>query len=209
MPSDHGAIRRWLTDIQHHIGMAQGFVAGINYEAFRDDKLRLYAVTRCLEIISEASRRLPDELKARHTSIEWRDMAAAGNIYRHEYEDVAAGRVWRTLVVSLPLLLAVIEQELQTLDQSSLTLRPHPGEGHAMTNQNDIAWVTLTIELPDEVGARLEKVAREAGMSLKCYCTRVLLKDLLKGASAEQKERWREQIPATLRRNGCDNSTEL
>ena len=49
MPSDHGAIRRWLTDIQHHIGMAQGFVAGINYETFRDDNLRLYAVTRCLE----------------------------------------------------------------------------------------------------------------------------------------------------------------
>jgi uncharacterized protein with HEPN domain len=119
MPSDHGAIRRWLTDIQHHIRMAQGFVAGMNYETFKDDDLRLYAVTRCLEIISEASRRLPDELKARHASIEWRDMAAAGNIYRHEYEDVAARRVWRTLTASLPLLLDVIEQELQMLNQSS------------------------------------------------------------------------------------------
>ena len=66
MPSDHGAVRRWLIDIQHHIGMARGFVAGMNYEMFKDDNLRLYAVTRCLEIISEASRRLPDELKARH-----------------------------------------------------------------------------------------------------------------------------------------------
>ena len=46
----------------------------------KDDNLRLYAVTRCLEIISEASRRLPQELKARHPSIEWREMAAAGNI---------------------------------------------------------------------------------------------------------------------------------
>jgi uncharacterized protein with HEPN domain len=118
MPSDHGVTRRWLIDIQRQIVMAQDFVAGINYESFKDDNLRLYAVTRCLEIISEASRRLPDELKARHTSIEWRDMAAAGNIYRHEYEDVAARRIWRTLTVSLPLLLAVIEQELQMLDQS-------------------------------------------------------------------------------------------
>jgi uncharacterized protein with HEPN domain len=66
--------------------------------------LRRYAVTRCLEIISEASRRLPDELKARHPAIAWRDMAAAGNIYRHEYEDVAARRVWLTLTMSLPLL---------------------------------------------------------------------------------------------------------
>lgn len=116
MPSEHGAIRRWLTDIRHHIGLAQGFVAGVDYESFKDDYLRLYAVTRCLEITSEASRCLPDELKARHTSIERLDMAAAGNIYRHEYEDVAARRVWRTLTVSLPALLAVVEQELEKLD---------------------------------------------------------------------------------------------
>jgi uncharacterized protein with HEPN domain len=83
----------------------------------RADNLRLYAVTRCLEIISEASRRLPDEVKARHPSIAWREMAAAGNIYRHEYEDVAARRVWRTLTVSLPLLRAAIERELASLGE--------------------------------------------------------------------------------------------
>jgi hypothetical protein len=53
MPSDDGATRRWLMDIQYHIGMAQGFVAGTSYETFKSDNLRLYAVTRCLEIISE------------------------------------------------------------------------------------------------------------------------------------------------------------
>jgi uncharacterized protein with HEPN domain len=53
MPSDPGAIRRWLIDIQHHIAMAQEFVAGTDYEAFKNDNLRLYAVTRCLEIISK------------------------------------------------------------------------------------------------------------------------------------------------------------
>jgi uncharacterized protein with HEPN domain len=93
MPSEQEATGRWLKDIRHHIAMAEGFVSGINYEAFKDDNLRLYAVIRCLEIISEASRRLPPELKARHSSIDWRQMAAAGNIYRHEYEDVAARRV--------------------------------------------------------------------------------------------------------------------
>jgi uncharacterized protein with HEPN domain len=112
MPSDPGPARRWLADIQHHIAMAEGFVAGIGYDSFKDDNLRLYAVTRCLEIISEASRRLPDEVKARHPSIAWREMAAAGNIYRHEYEDVAARRVWRTLTISLPPLRAVVEAEL-------------------------------------------------------------------------------------------------
>jgi predicted nucleotidyltransferase len=59
-------------------------------------------VTRRLEVISEASRRLPEELKARHPSIPWRAMGAAGNIYRHEYEDVAVRGVWDTLGHHLP-----------------------------------------------------------------------------------------------------------
>jgi uncharacterized protein with HEPN domain len=116
MPSEAEATLRWLHDIQHHIAMATGFVEGIGYPAFKNDNLRLYAVTRCLEIISEASRRLSEELKTRHKSIAWREMAAAGNIYRHEYEDVAADRVWRTLTVSLPLLHDVIARELAAHD---------------------------------------------------------------------------------------------
>jgi uncharacterized protein with HEPN domain len=114
-PSDPEALRRWLNDIRHHIALAEGFVAGMAYTTFKDDDLHLYAVVRCLEIISEASRRLPDAFKARHPSINWRDMAGAGNIYRHDYEDVAASRVWRTLTLSLPLLKIVIEQELTAL----------------------------------------------------------------------------------------------
>jgi len=47
--------------------------------------LRIYAVTRCLDLISEASRRPSHVLKARHPLTEWREMAAAENIYRHEY----------------------------------------------------------------------------------------------------------------------------
>jgi hypothetical protein len=44
--------------------------------------------------LHEASRRLPDDLKARHPGIAWKQMAAAGNVYRHDYEDVAAALVW-------------------------------------------------------------------------------------------------------------------
>jgi len=45
-------------------------------------------------------RRLPNDLKARHPdtpAIAWRQMAAAGNVYRHDYEDVAAQFVWDTV----------------------------------------------------------------------------------------------------------------
>ena len=102
-----------LRDILHHIELAAAFSAGLDAGAFKGALKTLYAVTRCLEIISEASRRLPDDLKARHPSIEWKQMAAAGNVYRHDYEDVAAEFVWETVQRALPPLRAAIEAELQ------------------------------------------------------------------------------------------------
>ncbi len=118
MPSDTDAVRRWLNDIHHHIVLAQTFAEGMSYDTIRNDLCVTYAVTRCLEGISEASRRLPDTLKARHPSIQWREMAAAGNIYRHEYEDVAVRGVRDTLNDHLPPLRIVIEQELAALAYS-------------------------------------------------------------------------------------------
>jgi uncharacterized protein with HEPN domain len=115
MPSD--SARTPLRDILHHIDLAETFVAGFELETFRQDLRTVYAVTRCLEIISEASRRLPLSLKERHPSIEWRRMAGAGNVYRHDYEDVAANYVWDTVQIALPPLRAVVEHELRRLGE--------------------------------------------------------------------------------------------
>jgi uncharacterized protein with HEPN domain len=112
MPSRSSDPQRWLNDIRHNIRLARRFTEGLTYDAFRGDDLRFYAVTRCLEIISEASRRLPADLKARHPGIPWMEMAGAGNVYRHEYEDVQQRLVWGTLQNRFPALLAAIEQEL-------------------------------------------------------------------------------------------------
>ena len=101
-----------LRDILHHIDLAVNFSAGFDRASFKDDIRTVYAVTRCLEIISEASRRLPDDLKARHPAIAWKQMAGAGNVYRHDYEDVAAEFVWETVGRALPPLRGVIEVEL-------------------------------------------------------------------------------------------------
>jgi len=114
MPSDTEG--RALEDIRHHIDLATQFIGGANYETFHDDLRTVYAVTRCLEIISEASRRLGAELKARHPNIAWRDMAGAGNIYRHDYEDVVAKRVWDTMQFALPDLRDVVCAELASKD---------------------------------------------------------------------------------------------
>jgi uncharacterized protein with HEPN domain len=110
MPSESALAA--LRDIEHHITLALHFTAGFDYEAFVADPRTVYATARCLEIISEASRRLPDDLKARHPAIAWKDLAGADNIYRHDYEDVAAQQVWEAVQIDLPPLRAVIENEL-------------------------------------------------------------------------------------------------
>ena len=101
-----------LRDILHHIELAVQWTEGFDFPAFHNDLCTNYAVTRCLEIISEASRRLPDELKSRHPGIAWQNMARAGNIYRHEYEDVETQFVWETVQRDLPPLRTVVEEEL-------------------------------------------------------------------------------------------------
>jgi len=110
MPSDR--VEGTLRDVLHHIDLADEFAAGLDREVFAADLRSVYAATRCLEIISEASRRLPEDLKARHPTIAWKQMAAAGNVYRHNYEDVAAHLVWETVHQALPALRAVVEEEL-------------------------------------------------------------------------------------------------
>jgi uncharacterized protein with HEPN domain len=55
-----------LGDMLHHIRMAERFAQGQSFDSLCDNLMPLYAVTRCLEIISEASRRLSNELKSRH-----------------------------------------------------------------------------------------------------------------------------------------------
>lgn len=87
----------FLTDIASNISLARKFVGDLSFDDFEADSKTVYAVTRCLEIISEASRRLSDDFKARHREIDWKDMAGAGNVYRHGYQVVRADILWRTV----------------------------------------------------------------------------------------------------------------
>ena len=109
MPSDR--VVDYLRHIHREIILAQQFVGALNEEEFAADDMRLRAVVRCLEIISEASRRLPPDLKTRHPNLPWQDIAGSGNIYRHDYEDILAWRVWET-ATSLADLRQAVEQEL-------------------------------------------------------------------------------------------------
>jgi uncharacterized protein with HEPN domain len=53
------------------------------------DRTRRYAAERCVEIISEASRRIPSPWKEEHPSIPWAKIAGIGSVIRHNYENVS------------------------------------------------------------------------------------------------------------------------
>lgn len=101
-----------LLDIRDNIAFAQDWSAGMTLEAFADNRLVFYAVTRCLEIISEASRRLPPELMRRHPHLDWRSMRDAGNVYRHDYDGVQERITLTTVREALPPLLVAIKAEI-------------------------------------------------------------------------------------------------
>ena len=111
MPSER--VLKALLDIQDNILLAEAWSAARSIEDLANDRMRLYAITRCLEIISEASRRLSPEVRQRHPHIAWRDMRDAGNIYRHDYDGLQERIVLETVRSSLPQLKAVVAAEIE------------------------------------------------------------------------------------------------
>jgi uncharacterized protein with HEPN domain len=105
-----------LVDIRFNVVLIEDFVWGFDFETFERELKTVNATTRALEIISEASRRLPDELKARHPGRLWKQMQSAGNRSRHNDDGVEASLIWRTAHDSLPPLMAVVEAELAAAD---------------------------------------------------------------------------------------------
>jgi uncharacterized protein with HEPN domain len=110
MPSDTNSLA--LRDILENGRLAQSFVEGMSEADFTRDRRTFYAVTRCLEIVSEACRRLQPELRDRYPNLPWRAIMGIGNVYRHDYDNVAEAIVWRTVRHSLDPLLSIVEREI-------------------------------------------------------------------------------------------------
>lgn len=114
MPFDRARLA--LFDIRDNVSLVRRFIQDLSYEDFLRDRKTFYAVIRALEIISEAARRLPDDLRARHPELPWRAIMGIGNVYRHDYDNVAEEIVWRTIEHGLDPLLIVVEEEIQQLE---------------------------------------------------------------------------------------------
>jgi len=115
MPSDRDNVPRRVLDIIENADAALTFIGTLDSERFAQDQKTHYAVLRALDIISEASRYLPDDLKARHPEIPWRAIRDAGNVYRHGYLSVSLEVVWETVTRDLPPLREAMLTELRAL----------------------------------------------------------------------------------------------
>ena len=110
MPSSSPIAR--LVDIVEAIDLVKAELDGVSLQAFEPDRRKRWLVERGIEIISEASRRLPESLKVRHPTIPWSKVAAIGNVLRHEYEHVAHDVLWRVVHNDLPTVERVCREEL-------------------------------------------------------------------------------------------------
>lgn len=98
-----------MLDAIEGIGAA---IAGQGFADYEKSWLLRRAVERGLEIISEASRHLPDALKQQHPLIPWREIAGIGNVLRHEYQRVEPRLVWNVAQDHLAPLDAVVRAAL-------------------------------------------------------------------------------------------------
>ena len=81
-------------DVLQAIANIEADTAGLDFERFAADRRARQLVERNLEIISEASRRLPDTLKAAEPDVPWREIAGIGNVLRHDYGEVKPEILW-------------------------------------------------------------------------------------------------------------------
>jgi uncharacterized protein with HEPN domain len=86
--------RSAIEDILVAIANIEADTDGLDFNQFAADRRTRQLVERNVEIISEASRRLPDEAKAAEPDVPWREISGIGNILRHDYGIVRPEILW-------------------------------------------------------------------------------------------------------------------
>jgi uncharacterized protein with HEPN domain len=93
-----------LHDILESISSVEKIIQGKSLEQFTSDVVSRMATERLLEIVCEASRRLPGELKQSDSTINWQRMIDFGNVLRHAYHAIRVDIVWDIVQHDLPAL---------------------------------------------------------------------------------------------------------
>lgn len=101
--------RAALEDIAEAIALIERYLQGRERGDLDREPMLRQAIERNIEIVSEASRRLPDAWKARHPAVPWRKVAGIGNVMRHDYDRIDNTVLWRAATVEMRALKAAVE----------------------------------------------------------------------------------------------------
>jgi uncharacterized protein with HEPN domain len=104
------SIKVYLYDIRQEIGHIEAGMADKSVESFARDWTFRYSIQRCIEIISEATRRLPKSITDGYPDVPWRQVRDIGNVLRHEYDRVADKAIFDVIQNHLPRFKAAIEE---------------------------------------------------------------------------------------------------
>ena len=105
--------RAFLEDIVTAIVKIEKYTEDKNFEDFREDELVIDGVVRNLEIIGKAVKKLPNEIRTKHSDIEWNKIAGIRDILIHAYFIADVEIVWDIVRNKLPNLKDRVSRILQ------------------------------------------------------------------------------------------------
>lgn len=100
----------YIRDILNNMELAEGFVKGMTYEEFVSDTKTNHAVIRCIEIMGEAAKHVPEDVRQKYPEIPWKDIAGMRDKIIHLYFKVSLEKVWLVLKEDIPKLKPLIKK---------------------------------------------------------------------------------------------------
>jgi uncharacterized protein with HEPN domain len=97
-----------LLHMRDEIESLSNELAGLSFATWRQSYGLRRITERAIQIVSEAARALPDELRARYPGAPWADIIAIGNPLRREYHRIDDKVLWETATAELPKLQPII-----------------------------------------------------------------------------------------------------
>ena len=106
----------YVNDILESIKKIENYIANLSYEDFVQDDLVRDAVLRNLEVIGEATKNIPDNIREKYPLIPWRRIIGLRNIVIHEYFGVDFENIWRIITKNIPEVKPSIEKILEIIE---------------------------------------------------------------------------------------------